>query len=516
MRKRSWKLLVFLFAGLLGGCGKSAEGPDAASGGGGSVTLWTGKSELFMEYPGLVVGVEQRLAVHLSRMDDFKPITRCSLELFFQTASGEKLAAHSSSPSSPGIYRPSVKFERPGDYKLTMVLRGEVKDTLEVDLIPVYSSADSIPAEEEEASGEQLISFLKEQQWKIDFQTEPVRKRRISGSVAAPGEIAPKLTAQAIVSAPFSGVLFVDRNSRMPLIGSKVQKGEALAVLSPSAQNPDGGENFAFRYSETESESKLAGAEFERAKRLYEKGAIPLKEYQEVEARHKRALANFRALQKYVQPEAGKNPTEITLQDDYGFVLKAPLSGTVAEVHVVPGKQVNAGDPLFLIVNVSTVWLRVNVPVAEVGKLKSPSRVSFRIAGFDQPFRLDERNSRLVSFGSVVSEETRSVPVIFEIQNGDRKLKIGMFAEVSIATGSAEALTVPESALIEEEGRYSVFVHLEGETFAKRNVDIGAMDNGLVEIKRGVSEGERVVTRGAYDIRLASLSTQLPAHGHEH
>ncbi len=515
MRKRNLMFWLFLLTGLWTGCTTHTHEPEESPGG-GSVTLWTGKTELFMEYPGLVVGEERRFAVHLSRMDNFKPITRCSLELFFQSASGEKLVAHSPSPGSPGIYRPSVKFERPGNYRLTMVLRGEIKDTLEVELIPVYSSADSIPAEEEEASGEQLISFLKEQQWKIDFRTEPVRKRRISGSVTAPGEIVPKLTAQAFVAAPFSGVLFAEQNSQMPLIGCKVQKGDFLAVLSPSAQTPDGGENFAFRYSEAESESKLAAAEFERAKRLYEKGAIPLKEFQEAEANHKRAMANFRALQKYVQPEAGKNPVEIIIQDDYGFVLKAPLSGTVAEIHVVPGKQVNAGDPLFRIVDVSTVWLRASVPVSEVGKLKNPNRASFLIPGFDQPFRLDEGNSRLVSFGSVVSEETRSIPVIFEIQNDDRKLKIGMFAEASIATGSKEALTIPESALMEEEGRYSVYVHLGGETFAKRNAEIGVFDNGLVEIKRGVSAGERVVTRGAYDIRLASLSTQLPAHGHEH
>jgi len=516
MFKQTLQPLFFLSAIVLSGCGGRTPDPAGASGGGGSVTLWTGKTELFLEYPALVAGKENRFAVHLSRMDNFKPITRCSLELIFHSAPGEELVVHSPSPSSPGIYRPTVKIERPGTHRLTMVLRGEIKDTLEVESIPVYSSADSIPAEVEDASGEQFISFLKEQQWKIDFRTEPVRKRRISGSVNAPGEIVPKLTAQAIVAAPFSGVLFAEQNSQMPLIGSKVQKGAVLAVLSPSAQTPDGGENFAFRYADAESESKLAAAEFERAKRLHEEDIIPLKEFQEAEAKYKRALANFRALQKYVQPEAGKNPAEVTLQDDYGFVLKAPLSGSVAEVHVVPGKQVNAGDPLFRIVDVSTVWLRINVPVTEVGKLKNPTRASFRISGFDQPFRIDDRNSRLVSFGNVVSEETRSVPLIFEIENGDRKLKVGMFADVQIATGSVEGLAVSESALIEEEGRYSVFVHLEGESFAKRGVDIGARDNGWVEIKHGLLAGERVVTRGAYDIRLASLSTQLPAHGHEH
>ena len=134
-----------------------------------------------------------------------------------------------------------------------------------------------------------------------------------------------------------------------------------------------------------------------------------------------------------------------------------------------------------------------------------------------EPYLLTAKNGRLISVGSAVDEDTRSVPVIFEIRNPDRRLRVGMNGEVHISTGDEHpALVVPESALIEEEGRYSVYVQVEGEAFARRDVRLGAREPDRVEILSGLRELERVVTVGAYQVRLASLSSQLPAHGHEH
>jgi membrane fusion protein, heavy metal efflux system len=75
---------------------------------------------------------------------------------------------------------------------------------------------------------------------------------------------------------------------------------------------------------------------------------------------------------------------------------------------------------------------------------------------------------------------------------------------------------VPTSALVDEDGRAVVFVQLSGETFEKRDLELGIRDGAYVQILSGVSEGERVVTQGAYAIRLASVSTTIPAHGHSH
>ena len=139
------------------------------------------------------------------------------------------------------------------------------------------------------------------------------------------------------------------------------------------------------------------------------------------------------------------------------------------------------------------------------------------ISGLAEPYLLTAKNGRRVSSGSAVDDDTRSVPVIFQVGNQERRPRVGMNGEVYSSTGDEHpALVVPESALIEEEGRYSVYVQVEGEAFARRDVRLGAREPDRVEILSGLRELERVVTVGAYQVRLASLSSQLPAHGHEH
>ena len=78
------------------------------------------------------------------------------------------------------------------------------------------------------------------------------------------------------------------------------------------------------------------------------------------------------------------------------------------------------------------------------------------------------------------------------------------------------ALVVPVSAIIDDGGRPVVFVQLEGEAFARRPVKPGIRESDFVQVLEGLRPGDRVVTRGAYLIRLAALSTQIPAHGHVH
>ncbi len=480
--------------------------------GGGAATLWTQKTELFMEHPALVVGNEARFAVHLTRLSDFKAIADGEIQLLFQSSDGTKVSVEAEKPTSPGIYRPTVKFEKSGTYHLTMTVVA-TNDVLNIEDIRVYDSLEQIPDEKPEQGAEPLISYLKEQQWKTEFRTEPVTKRMFSNSVRASGVILSKKNLDVIVSAPFAGMLQPEHNGRVPTMGTMVRNGQVLATLTPAAQTADGSDNFAKQYVEARSKKALAQSEFERAKQLYDKEAISSKEYQEAEAEFKQAEANFSAIAKYVQPDVEKPQRP----NEFNFLLKAPISGTVTEAHFILGKQFNAGEPLFRIVNSATVWLQAFVPVAEAGKLLQPRRAEFHIAGFTETFEVNERNGKLVSFSSVVDEKSRTIPVIFEVANPQQRLRIGMFADVLIKTGKEEnILVVAESALIEEEGRYSVYVHVEGEAFAKRDVELGGRDRGHVAVLKGVRDGERVVTTGAYQVRLASLSTQLPAHGHDH
>ena len=83
-------------------------------------------------------------------------------------------------------------------------------------------------------------------------------------------------------------------------------------------------------------------------------------------------------------------------------------------------------------------------------------------------------------------------------------------------SANTKAPAIRESAIVDDGGRPVVFVQLAGEAFARRPVTLGNRQGEYVQVATGVQPGERVVTKGAYLIRLSSMSSQIPAHGHVH
>src|SRR5690606_8406931 len=112
-------------------------------------------------------------------------------------------------------------------------------------------------------------------------------------------------------------------------------------------------------------------------------------------------------------------------------------------------------------------------------------------------FEINETTGKLITVGHVLDPVSRTVPVVFEVENPGRVLRIGQFARLSVATGPpASALAIPESAVLRDGNQDIVFVHVSGESFARRVVTLGARSRGLVEVLHGVGEGERVVSQG--------------------
>ena len=112
---------------------------------------------------------------------------------------------------------------------------------------------------------------------------------------------------------------------------------------------------------------------------------------------------------------------------------------------------------------------------------------------------------------------SRTLTVRYEVPNPERMLRVGMFADVAVETTRAEdVLAIPESAVVDEDGRPTAYVLLDGEHFQKRDLTLGVRDSNFVQVKEGLNDGERVVTKGGYAIRLASVSSVIPAHGHTH
>lgn len=500
--QRCWRLAhAPLLAVLLAACGDghTQDEADAAAAepAGGAITLWTDSTELFLEHPALIVGAPDKFAVHLTDLTDFAPLRSGRITLRFEPkGGGDPLVVTQEAPRSPGIYGPAPEFTRPGTYDLTITVESpQARDVIRVPDLRVYAGSDDAPKEQ---GGEDAgIGFLKEQQWKTPgFATAFATTGRVAQSFSATGQIVPAGGRLARLSAPVAGVVEPSGLERAPAPGQRVTKGQVLAVLTPAL-----GESGS-AYAEARADLREAEGEHRRATRLYAVEAVPQRRVHEAEIR---LAAAREALAAFGGTDAGRA--------DGRIVIRAPLAGVVASRSLVPGSRVEAGAELFTVVDPSVVWLDVRVPAAEAARVSPASPATFRVPGSDESWRV----RRTVSVGSVIDSVSRTVPVIYEVPNPGGRLKIGLHAQVAVGTGrEVEGVVVPSSAILEEDGRPVAYVQPEGERFEKRAVTVGGTSGDRTLILSGISDGERVVTGAAYQVRLASLSTSVPAHGHEH
>ena len=484
-----------------------AEGAHGHAPGAIAVTLWTEQTELFMEYPALVIGEEAEFLAHLTDLRDFSPVTQGKLVCTFQQAGGTEVRVTAEQPSRPGIFIPVVVFSEPGIYDMVLRLEGpQVEDLIRVTDVQVYASAAEVPHEEDEE--EASVSFLKEQQWKTPFRTETANIRSLSASVQTLGEILPKAQAHAEVPAPVEGVMLADQNTGMPSVGTWVKKGQVLAVISPPAET----ESMLMRIR---NDFLLAEAEYNRVQRLFEHQAIPEKRLEETRLHYQMRKASYDRIAQQVdfstEDAEGDIPT-------LHFYIEAPINGFVEESHFHLGQSVRAGEKLFTLTNPDRVWLKAKVPLTVYPRIEQVRDASFTVEGYDGSFQVSQLNGRLISVGNAVDPTTRTVPVLFEVDNPNHLLKINLFAEVAIYTGVAvDGLAVPSEAIIDNDGTPVVYVQAEGEAFVERTVQTGIVDGEYTQITSGLEAGEQVVVIGAYQVRLASLSTSVPTgHGHGH
>jgi hypothetical protein len=129
---------------------------------------------------------------------------------------------------------------------------------------------------------------------------------------------------------------------------------------------------------------------------------------------------------------------------------------------------------------------------------------------------LKEKGGKILSVGKEVETNQPLLSVFAEVNEGVQ-MPEGSFTEVQLAVGKGiKSAVIPVSALLEDYGKYTVIVQRSGESFERRNVIIGQQNGSEVEIMEGLRPGEVVVAKGAYQVKMASMSGQAPAHGHAH
>jgi len=360
------------------------------------------------------------------------------------------------------------------------------------------------------------VAFRMEQQWLIRMKMALAEEAKLPPQIYSTGRVVAVPSNRALVAPPVGGII----DSRpLPRIGQQVMRGQLIATL---VQTPTAAEAAQIRIensrvdaerrrlgqAEIEARARLsaAAAEAGRARRLLEQKAYSQRQFETAEADRKAAEATLAGVQEQVQALQTASPTA-------NYEVTAPISGTVVEVKKSAGEEVRAGEPILEIVALDRVWVEAPIFEKDLGRMKNEVAAIFTTSAYpDKEFR-----GRLITIGAVVDEQTRAATAVFEVDNGPGDLKIGMQANLRLGAGvKASVLLVPKESVLDNEGKKIVYVMLSGEEFERRDVVVGDEYGDKVAIVSGVKPGERVVTQGAYQLKLQELRpANAGAHTHE-
>jgi len=480
------------------------------------VTSWTDKTELYMEHPPLVAGQTVRFAVHLTKLDDFGALDagRPSIEMTPESG-GAPVTLPGSEPLRPGAFRVEGKLPPPGRYRWALLVTAPtVTDRHDLGATTVFADEASATADaaKQPEKDPAAIAYLKEQQWTNPYASALVRDGEVRTALRVPAAIEPITGGEAIVSAPADGRY---ASQTLPSVGARVTAGQVLGRLEPRlAEGTDDRASLAAGVTEAQVSLEAANADLARAERLLAERAVPGRRVEDARRSVSIAEARLTAAQARLAQRDQVLRSGGGAASGNAFVLRAPIAGRVAEVFAALGASYGEGAPLFRIVRTDRVELQAQVPPSEAAAAHAVTALEFEVPGRDDPIDLKLDH---VHDAGVVDPKTRALPLQIEVDNRGGQVLVGQTGTALLYTGRTQRLpVVPRDAVLMESGRPYVFVQISGERFARRFVDVAARDGNLIGIRSGLKTGDRVVTRGAYDIQLASAAKGLPAEGHVH
>ena len=378
------------------------------------------------------------------------------------------------------------------------------------------------------------VAFLMEQQWLIRMKLALVEEQTIARQITATGRVIPAANSQAVVAPPVGGIV---SNRNLPRVGQHVAQGQTIAVIQQVATSAEQAQvraaaaSLNLENARLEADRRTASGEVEaarvrldlatkeaaRAQRLYERKAFSERQMQAAEADLKAAKATYEAAVKRLEA-LGNSPSAERSRASVGsanasYTIRAPLSGYVTKVNKSIGEQVAPGEAVVEISNLNTVWVEAPIFEKDLSRLAGNVSATFTTPAYpDQEFK-----GTVVDIGAVIDEQTRATKVIFQLPNDGRALRLGMQANVRLDAGEQiTAMVIPKEAVLEHEGKKIVYVLLSGEEFERREVTIGDELGGKIAVLSGLNKEERVVTQGAYQLKLQELQpAEAGAHTHE-
>lgn len=337
------------------------------------------------------------------------------------------------------------------------------------------------------------IVMTKAQAKAAGLQTIVVEPSDFTEVTEVSGRILPAPGGEATVAATMSGIVRLANANLTD--GAAVQAGQPLFVVAAHTI-ADGNPAAA-----AQSELEAARRAFERAEKLAQEQIVSQRELEDARQRYETARAAAQSLGSAAQTRG----------------ISSPMSGYVKNLLVRTGDYVTVGQAVATVTQSRRVQLRADVPERFYGRVGNVSAANFRMAydESDRVYSTLELSGRLVGKGTTSDADGLFVPITFEFDNrGD--IVAGSFAEIwLLGNVRSGVIAVPNEALTEAQGVYYVYVQEGDEAYRKQEVKVGATDGRRTEIVSGLKNGDRVVTHGATQVRLAASAGAVP-EGHSH
>jgi len=330
------------------------------------------------------------------------------------------------------------------------------------------------------------------------LRIETVRSRIVSEVVTAPGEVALDLKQVAKITSRIEGQV-----ARIyAQLGDRVQSGQPLVAIGSLQLD-----QLIEEYLVAKVQADVAENSFKRTEKLLAEQIVTERRFVEERGRHLETKAHFQHIREKLL-NMGLTPRELQElelgghEESHRYTLTSPIAGTVVVQQIVLGQGVAPGSELFEVVDTSRVWVFASLPIEQARKFKEGDLGTIIPKG-GQPL-----TAPLTYLAPVADEGTRTIRVRFEVTNRHGRLKPREYVDVQLAIKSPPTLAVAVSAVTMIESVRGVFVQREN-GYAFVPLDTGREGGGWIEVRKGLTEGERIVVDGTLDLKAVLLKEHI-------
>ncbi|MEC4889281.1 MAG: efflux RND transporter periplasmic adaptor subunit [Nitrospira sp.] len=330
------------------------------------------------------------------------------------------------------------------------------------------------------------------------LRTEPVARHAIPDVITAPGEVALDLTQVAKITPRIAGQI---EQIRVQL-GDHVKPGQPLVAIGSLQLD-----QLVEEYLVGKAQADVAANSFQRTEKLRADDIVSERKLIEDKGRYLETKARYQHVREKLLA-MGLSKAELAglerggHEEGHHYTLTSPIAGTVVSQQAVRGQGVAPGDALFEVVDTSRVWVFANLPIEQARKFTEGDQ------GTIAPKGADAVTAPLTYIAPMADDTTRTIQVRFEVANAQGHLKPREYVEVTLTLPGSPVLAIPMSAVTAVGQVRGAFIERDSAyTFVQ--VELGREGGGWVEVTKGLTEQDRVVTEGVFDLKNVLLKEHI-------